>query len=79
MSDSKFSFFIGTKQEYFLHDFKLEGSLLNDKASLVMESNNFRNLFLVGFKKILKIYRYLPLTIQCQKTLTIKELKDTPS
>ena len=52
--DSKFSFFIGVKQEYFLHDFKLEGSLLNDKAQLVMESNNFRNLFLIGFKKNFK-------------------------
>ena len=51
---SKFSFFIGTKQEYFLHDFKLEGSLFNDKANLVMEANNFRNLFLVGFKKNFK-------------------------
>lgn len=51
---SKFSFFIGTKQEYFLHDFKLEGSLFNDKANLVMETNNFRNLFLVGFKKNFK-------------------------
>ncbi len=50
-SDSKFSFFIGTKQEFFLHDFKLEGSLLNDKANLVMDSNNFRNIFLVGIKK----------------------------
>jgi hypothetical protein len=52
--DSKFSFFIGTKQEYFLHDYKLEGSLLNDKAKLVMESINFRNIFLVGLKKNFK-------------------------
>ena len=49
--DSKFSFFIGTKQEYFLHDYKLEGSLFNDNAKLVMESINFRNIFLVGLKK----------------------------
>ena len=52
--NSKFSFFIGTKQEYFLHDYKLEGSLLNDKAKLVMESINFRNVFLVGLKKNFK-------------------------
>ena len=52
--DSKFSFFIGTKQEYFLHDYKLEGSLFNDKAKLVMESINFRNIFLVGLKKNFK-------------------------
>ena len=52
--NSKFSFFIGTKQEYFLHDYKLEGSLLNDKAKLVMESINFRNIFLVGLKKNFK-------------------------
>ena len=49
--DSKFSFFIGTKQEYFLHDYKLEGSLFNDNAKLVMESINYRNIFLVGLKK----------------------------
>ena len=52
--DSKFSFFIGTKQEYFLHDYKLEGSLFNDNAKLVMESINFRNIFLVGLKKNFK-------------------------
>ena len=52
--DSKFSFFIGTKQEYFLHDYKLEGSLFNDKAKLVMEPINFRNVFLVGLKKNFK-------------------------
>ena len=52
--DSKLSFFIGTKQEFFLHDFKLEGSLFNEKADLVMESNNYRNLFLFGFKKNFK-------------------------
>jgi hypothetical protein len=52
--DSKFSFFIGTKQEYFLHDYKLEGSLFNDNAKLVMEPINFRNIFLVGLKKNFK-------------------------
>jgi len=52
--DSKFSFFIGIKQEYFLHDYKLEGSLFNDNAKLVMESINFRNIFLVGLKKNFK-------------------------
>ena len=50
-TDSEFSFFIGTKFEYFIHDFKLEGSLLNDKAELVMESNDFRDIFSVGLKK----------------------------
>jgi len=50
-TDSEFSFFIGTKLEYFIHDFKLEGSLLNDKAELVMESNHFRDIFTVGLKK----------------------------
>ena len=52
--DSKLSFFIGTKQEYFLHDYKLEGSLFNNKAKLVMESINFRNVLLVGLKKNFK-------------------------
>ena len=50
-TDSEFSFFIGTRLEYFIHDFKLEGSLLNDKAELVMESNDFRDIFTVGLKK----------------------------
>ena len=50
-TDSEFSFFIGTKLEYFIHDFKLEGSLLNDRAELVMESNDFRDIFTVGLKK----------------------------
>ena len=50
-TDSEFSFFIGTKLEYFIHDFKLEGSLINDKAELVMESNDFRDIFTVGLKK----------------------------
>ena len=50
-TDSEFSFFIGTRLEYFIHDFKLEGSLLNDKAELVMESNDFRDIFSVGLKK----------------------------
>ncbi len=50
-TDSEFSFFIGTKLEYFIHDFKLEGSQLNDKAELVMESNDFRDIFSVGLKK----------------------------
>jgi len=49
--DSKFSLFIGTKLEYFLHDYKLEGSLFNDRAELVMESNNYRNIFTLGLKK----------------------------
>ena len=56
-TDSEFSLFIGTKLEYFIHDFKLEGSLLNDKAELVMESNDFRDIFTVGLKKNLTIYR----------------------
>ena len=50
-TDSEFSLFIGTKLEYFIHDFKLEGSLLNDRAELVMESNDFRDIFTVGLKK----------------------------
>jgi len=49
--DPKFSLFIGTKLEYFLHDYKLEGSLFNDRAELVMESNNYRNIFTLGLKK----------------------------
>ena len=50
-TDSEFSFFIGTKLEYFIHDYKLEGSFLNDRAELIMESNNYRDIFTVGLKK----------------------------
>ncbi len=57
--DSKFSLFIGTKQEYFLHDYKLEGSLFTNKAKLVMESINFRNVLLVGLKKNFKDFQVL--------------------
>ena len=50
-TDSEFSFFIGSRLEYFIHDYKLEGSLYNDRAELVMEMNDYRDIFTVGLKK----------------------------
>jgi len=45
------SFYIGTSQEYYLHDYKLEGSLFNENAELTMTSNKYRNTIEVGFQK----------------------------
>ena len=42
-SDNNLSFYIGTSQEYYLHDYKLEGSLFNENAELIMSSNKYRN------------------------------------
>ena len=53
-SNNKFSFYIGSRQEYYFHDYKLEGSLFNDKAPLTMISNKYRNMFEIGFQKRFK-------------------------
>ena len=50
-SDNNLSFYIGTSQEYYLHDYKLEGSLFNENAELIMSSNKYRNIIEVGFQK----------------------------
>lgn len=50
-SDNNLSFYIGTSQEYYLHDYKLEGSLFNENAELIMSSNKYRNTIEVGFQK----------------------------
>jgi len=50
-SKNKLSFYIGSHQEYFFHDYKLEGSLFNEDAPLTMTSNKYRNTLEVGFKK----------------------------
>ena len=42
-SKNKLSFYLGTHQEYFFHDYKLEGSLFNEDAPLTMTSNKYRN------------------------------------
>lgn len=49
--NNKFSFYLGTHQEYYFHDYKLEGSLFNEDAPLTMTSNKYRNTLEVGFKK----------------------------
>ncbi len=50
-SNNNLSFYIGTSQEYYLHDYKLEGSLFNENAELTMLSNKYRNTVEVGFQK----------------------------
>ena len=50
-SKNKLSFYIGTHQEYYFHDYKLEGSLFNEDAPLTMTSNKYRNTIEVGLKK----------------------------
>ena len=49
--NNKFSFYLGTHQEYYFHDYKLEGSLFNEDAPLTMTSNKYRNTIEVGLKK----------------------------
>ena len=53
-SKNKISFYLGTHQKYFVHDYKLEGSLFNDDAPLTMTSNKYRNTIEVGFQKRFK-------------------------
>jgi hypothetical protein len=53
-SKNKLSFYLGTHQKYFFHDYKLEGSLFNDDAPLTMTSNKYRNTIEVGFQKRFK-------------------------
>ena len=50
-SKNKLSFYLGTHQEYYFHDYKLEGSLFNEDAPLTMTSNKYRNTIEVGLKK----------------------------
>jgi hypothetical protein len=53
-SKNKLSFYLGTHQEYYFHDYKLEGSLFNEDAPLTMTSNKYRNTIKVGLKKRFK-------------------------
>jgi len=53
-SKNKLSFYLGTHQEYYFHDYKLEGSLFNDDAPLTMTSNKYRNTLEIGLKKKFK-------------------------
>lgn len=51
MNDNTFSFYLGTRQEYYFHDFNIEGSLFNDNAELTLESKKYRNSIQVGLLK----------------------------
>lgn len=54
MNENKLSFYLGTRQEYYFHDFNIEGSLFNDDAELTLKSKKFRNSIQVGLLKRLK-------------------------
>ena len=49
--ENKLSFYLGTRQEYYFHDFNIEGSLFNDDAELVLESKKYRNSIQLGLLK----------------------------
>ena len=50
-SNNNLSFYLGTSQEYYFHDYKLEGSLFNENAELTMLSNRYRNTIEIGIQK----------------------------
>ena len=50
-NENKLSFYLGTRQEYYFHDYNIEGSLFNDDAELVLESKKYRNIIQVGLLK----------------------------
>jgi hypothetical protein len=57
--NSKSSLFIGTSQELYFFDYKLEGSLFNDDAPLVMPSEKYRNQIELGIKTTFKNFQIL--------------------
>ena len=58
-NNSNLSLFIGTSQELYFFDYKLEGSLFNDDAPLVMSSEKYRNQIEIGIKKSFKNFQVL--------------------
>ncbi len=50
-NENKLSFYLGTRQEYYFHDYNIEGSLFNDDAELVLEPKKYRNTIQVGLLK----------------------------
>ena len=80
-SDNNLSFYIGTSQEYYLHDYKLEGSLFNENAELIMSSNKYRNIIEVGFQKrfnrlqVLTTFNSMSKDTEMQRTLRHPFLK----
>ena len=59
MKQNKLSFYLGTRQEYYFHDFNIEGSLFNDNAPLTMKSKNYRNIIQVGLLQRLNKFQIL--------------------
>ena len=80
-SKNKLSFYLGTHQEYYFHDYKLEGSLFNEDAPLTMTSNKYRNTIEVGLKKkfrnlqILTTFNSMSKDTEKQRTLRHPFLK----
>ena len=80
-SQNNFSFYIGTSQEYYLHDYKLEGSLFNDNAPLTMKSNKYRNVMEIGLLKkfnrlqVLSTFNSMSKDTEIQRTLRHPFLK----
>ena len=80
-SKNNFSFYIGTSQEYYLHDYKLEGSLFNDNASLTLTSNKYRNIMEIGLLKkfnrfqVLSTFNSMSKDTETQRTLRHPFLK----
>ena len=80
-SQNNFSFYIGTSQEYYLHDYKLEGSLFNDNAPLTMTSNKYRNVMEIGILKkfnrlqVLSTFNSMSKDTEIQRTLRHPFLK----
>ena len=80
-SKNNFSFYIGTSQEYYHHDYKLEGSLFNDNASLTLTSNKYRNIMEIGLLKkfnrfqVLSTFNSMSKDTETQRTLRHPFLK----
>ena len=80
-SNNNLSFYVGTSQEYYLHDYKLEGSLFNENAELTMLSNKYRNTIEVGLQKrfnklqVLTTFNSMSKDTDLQRTLRHPYLK----
>ncbi len=78
---NKFSFYVGSSHAYYFHDFKLEGSLFNNRASLTMPSKKYRNSLILGVKKrfnklqILTTFNSISKDTELQRTIKHPFLK----
>lgn len=59
INQNKLSFYLGTRQEYYFHDFNIEGSLFNDDAEFTLESKKYRNSIQIGLLKKLNRFQIL--------------------